>query len=115
MQEKSALDLARFSGRGYSRLPPFWGRLGLRDGFPYYMEGRRQGSKCESILDLGTGFPTRIGETHVSASEEPDGYSASLSASDQDGGIPRRGKSALAEVADDDGADGCAAQGEDSL
>ena len=54
MQEKSALDLARFSGRGYSRLPPFWGRLGLRDGFPYYMEGRRQGSKCESILDLGT-------------------------------------------------------------
>ena len=42
-QEKSALDLARFSGHGYSRLPPFFGWLGLPDGSAYYMEGRWQG------------------------------------------------------------------------
>ena len=42
-QEKVALGVARFSGRGYSRLPPFFGRLGLPDGFAYYMEGRWQG------------------------------------------------------------------------
>ena len=54
VQDKSALDLARFSGPGYSRLPPFFGRVGLPEGFAYYMEGRRQGSKCESTLDLGT-------------------------------------------------------------
>lgn len=39
VQEKSALDLARYSGRGCSRLPPFFGRSGLGDGFAYYMEG----------------------------------------------------------------------------
>ena len=47
-KEKSAYGLARFSGRGYSRLPPRKTRLGLGGGFPYYMEERRQGLRRET-------------------------------------------------------------------
>ena len=38
-QEKVAYGVARFSGPSCSRLQPFFGQLGLPDGFAYYMEG----------------------------------------------------------------------------
>ena len=53
-RKKSALGLARFSGHGCSRLPPRFGRLGLPDGFSYYMEGRWQGHRQVTVHDLGT-------------------------------------------------------------
>ena len=53
-REKSALGLARFSGPSYSHLQPFFGRLGLGGRFAYYMEGRWQGHRQETVHDLGT-------------------------------------------------------------
>ena len=38
-QEKVAYGVAQFSGPSCSRLQPFFGQLGLPDGFAYYMEG----------------------------------------------------------------------------